>query len=96
MDAFGGAPDARWSGVTGNDRFFFRRARISVAGAFAEHFDFKAELDLQAGLVTQQELLRQQAEFERRRYAIEREALVMRQALLALLENAQIVCVSST
>lgn len=42
---FGDAPDPRWVGV--NDRFFFRRARIYVSGAFAEHFDFKAELDLQ-------------------------------------------------
>lgn len=42
---FGDAPDPRWVGV--NDRFFFRRARIFVSGAFAEHFDFKAELDLQ-------------------------------------------------
>lgn len=42
---FGGASDPRWSGV--RDRFFFRRARLHVAGAFAEHFDFKAELDFQ-------------------------------------------------
>jgi phosphate-selective porin OprO and OprP len=42
---FGDAPEPRWVGV--NDRFFFRRARIFVAGTFAEHFDFKAELDLQ-------------------------------------------------
>ena len=42
---FGDAPDPRWVAV--NDRFFFRRARIYVSGAFAEHFDFKAELDLQ-------------------------------------------------
>lgn len=44
---FGGQPDARWSGSTGNDRFFFRRARLHVTGELAEHFDFKAELDLQ-------------------------------------------------
>lgn len=49
---FGGVPDARWSGVTGNDRFFFRRARIYVTGAFAEHFDFKAELDLQGNTLS--------------------------------------------
>lgn len=49
---FGGAPDSRWSGVTGNDRFFFRRARIYVSGAFAEHFDFKAELDLQGNTLS--------------------------------------------
>jgi phosphate-selective porin OprO/OprP len=42
---FGHASDTRWNGV--KDRFFFRRARIYVAGSFAEDFDFKAELDLQ-------------------------------------------------
>lgn len=42
---FGGAPDPRWNAV--HDRFFFRRARLYVAGSFAEAFDFKAELDLQ-------------------------------------------------
>ncbi len=42
---FGRASDPRWTGV--KDRFFFRRARIYVAGSFAEDFDFKAELDLQ-------------------------------------------------
>lgn len=49
---FGGVPDSRWSGMTGNDRFFFRRARIFVSGAFAEHFDFKAELDLQGNTLS--------------------------------------------
>lgn len=42
---FGHASDSRWAGV--KDRFFFRRARIYLAGSFAEDFDFKAELDLQ-------------------------------------------------
>lgn len=42
---FGHASDPRWVGV--KDRFFFRRARIYLAGSFAEDFDFKAELDLQ-------------------------------------------------
>ena len=42
---FGGAADPRFAGV--RDRFYFRRARIYVAGNFAEDFDFKAELDLQ-------------------------------------------------
>lgn len=42
---FGHAADTRWAGV--KDRFFFRRARVYVAGSFAEDFDFKAELDLQ-------------------------------------------------
>ena len=41
---FGHASDPRWSGV--KDRFFFRRARIYLAGT-SEDFDFKAELDLQ-------------------------------------------------
>lgn len=49
---FGGAPDSRWSGATGHDRFFFRRARLYVAGSFAEHFDFKAELDLQGNTLS--------------------------------------------
>jgi len=42
---FGHAADPRWAGV--RDRFFFRRARLHMAGTFAEDFDFKAELDLQ-------------------------------------------------
>lgn len=42
---FGRASDTRWNGV--RDRLYFRRARIYVAGSFAENFDFKAELDLQ-------------------------------------------------
>jgi phosphate-selective porin OprO and OprP len=49
---FGGVPDSRWNGQTGNDRFFFRRARIFVTGSFAEHFDFKAELDLQGNTLS--------------------------------------------
>lgn len=42
---FGRAADPRWAGV--KDRFFFRRARIFLAGTIATDFDFKAELDLQ-------------------------------------------------
>jgi phosphate-selective porin OprO/OprP len=42
---FGRAADPRWNGT--NDRFFFRRARIYLAGNVATDFDFKAELDLQ-------------------------------------------------
>lgn len=42
---FGRASDPRWNNV--RDRFFFRRARIYVAGSFAEDFEFKAEIDLQ-------------------------------------------------
>ena len=41
---FGSAADPRWSGV--RDRFFFRRARIYLAGNL-DDFDFKAEIDLQ-------------------------------------------------
>lgn len=41
---FGRAPDSRFAGI--KDRFFFRRARVAVAGSFAEPFDFKAEIDL--------------------------------------------------
>ena len=42
---FGGAADPRFVGV--HDRFYFRRARVYLAGSFTENFDFKAELDLQ-------------------------------------------------
>ena len=42
---FGGAADPRFAGV--RDRFYFRRARLYVAGSFTENFDFKAEMDLQ-------------------------------------------------
>lgn len=47
---FGRAADPRWNGV--KDRFFFRRARIYLAGAFANDFDFKAELDLQGNTLS--------------------------------------------
>jgi phosphate-selective porin len=47
---FGGAADPRFSGV--RDRFFFRRARIYLAGSFAEHFEFKSELDLQGNTLS--------------------------------------------
>jgi len=39
----GDAPDARWAGI--DDRFFLRRARLNVAGTFAEDFSFKLEGD---------------------------------------------------
>jgi len=42
---FGHAADPRWAGI--RNRFFFRRARLYVAGSFAEDFAFKAGLDLQ-------------------------------------------------
>lgn len=42
----GDAGDARFVGV--NDRFYIRRGRVSVTGAFAEHFDFRVEGDFGA------------------------------------------------
>ena len=42
---FGRASDPRYAGV--RDRFFFRRARLYLAGSFTDDLDFKAELDLQ-------------------------------------------------
>lgn len=39
----GPAPDARFAGV--NDRFLLRRARMNVAGNFAENIAFKVEAD---------------------------------------------------
>lgn len=33
-----------------NDRVFFRRARVNVQGGFAEHVDFKAEVELSGSL----------------------------------------------
>ena len=47
---FGRAADPRWNGT--NDRFFFRRARIYLAGNVATDFDFKAELDLQGNALS--------------------------------------------
>lgn len=42
----GDAGDQRFVGI--NDRFYFRRARVSVTGSFAEHFDFRIEGDFGA------------------------------------------------
>lgn len=42
----GDAGDERFAGI--NDRFFFRRARLSVTGRFAENFDFRVEADFGA------------------------------------------------
>lgn len=42
----GDPADQRFVGV--NDRFYVRRGRISVTGAFAEHFDFRVEADFGA------------------------------------------------
>lgn len=39
----GGAPDARFTGLS--DRFQLRRMRVAIAGAFAEHVGFKVESD---------------------------------------------------
>ena len=47
---FGGTGDARYVGT--NDRFYFRRARINLAGNFAEHFEFKIEGEFGAGANT--------------------------------------------
>lgn len=42
----GDAADLRFVGV--DDRFYFRRARLSVTGSFAENFDFRVEGDFGA------------------------------------------------
>ncbi|MFP5246944.1 MAG: porin, partial [Thermoanaerobaculia bacterium] len=44
----GGRVDPRFS--DDNDRVYLRRARVNVQGKFAEHFDFKSELDLAGSL----------------------------------------------
>jgi phosphate-selective porin len=36
--------------ATGEDRFYLRRARLNATGAFAEHFDFRLEFDLEGTL----------------------------------------------
>ena len=46
------------------------------------HAEQMAQLDLQANLITQGQLLQAQAEFEKQRYAIEAQALAERKALL--------------
>ncbi|MVW87864.1 hypothetical protein EI969_18265 [Pseudomonas sp. PB101] len=50
--------------------------------ADVSHAEQMAQLDLQANLITQGQLLQAQAEFEKQRYAIEAQALVQRKALL--------------
>ena len=42
----GDAGDSRFAGV--DDRFYFRRARLSVTGKFSENFDFRVEADFGA------------------------------------------------
>ncbi len=49
---FGHATDNRFAGV--KDRFYFRRARVYVAGTVAKDFDFKAEIDLQGNTLSAQ------------------------------------------
>ena len=44
----GGRVDGRFS--DDNDRVYLRRARLNAQGAFAEHFDFRVELDLAGSL----------------------------------------------
>lgn len=41
---FGDAPDTRFG--AGYDRFYLRRARVTIKGSFAEHFDFNLTTDL--------------------------------------------------
>lgn len=47
--AAGDAPDARFNLTGGADSFSVRRARINLVGEYAEHFDYKLEMDF-AGL----------------------------------------------
>lgn len=57
---FGGAADARFAGT--RDRFYFRRARIHLAGAFAEqHLEFKIEGEFGANSLSAGTGLRAQA-----------------------------------
>jgi phosphate-selective porin OprO and OprP len=41
---FGDRGDLRWA--TDHDRFYLRRVRLNTLGRFAEHFDFRAELEV--------------------------------------------------
>jgi phosphate-selective porin OprO and OprP len=41
---FGDKGDVRWA--TAHDRFYMRRVRLNTLGRFAEHFDFRAEVEL--------------------------------------------------
>lgn len=45
----GDAGDQRFVGIS--DRFYFRRARMSVTGSFAENFDFRVEADFGANTI---------------------------------------------
>lgn len=46
---FGDAPDDRWSGATGRDRFLLRRARLGLQGQWKEPLSFKLEADFGNG-----------------------------------------------
>lgn len=48
---FGGVPDARFAGI--EDRALLRRARVNIAGAFLERFDFKLEADFGANSLSE-------------------------------------------
>jgi phosphate-selective porin len=56
---FGGTGDARFTG--GGDRIYARRARISLGGSFAEHFDFRVEGEFGAGSITSDSAVRAKA-----------------------------------
>jgi phosphate-selective porin OprO and OprP len=45
---FGDQGDLRWT--SGHDRFYLRRVRLNTLGKFAEHFDFRAELEATGAL----------------------------------------------
>jgi phosphate-selective porin len=45
---FGDKGDSRFS--NNNDRIFLRRARVNASGKFAEHFDFRIEMELAGSL----------------------------------------------
>ncbi len=56
---FGDTGDARWTGLSSNDRFYVRRARASIFGSFLEKFTYRMETDF-AGALGQQSALRAQ------------------------------------
>ncbi len=56
---FGDPGDARWTGLSSNDRFYVRRARLAVYGSFLEDFTYRLEGDF-AGALGQQTGLRAQ------------------------------------
>jgi hypothetical protein len=54
----GDQPDARYAGI--EDRFLLRRARVNIAGAFKEDFDYKLEADFGANSLSEQTAYRAQ------------------------------------